>query len=103
MDMDLFERAMWLKLRFESIVGDLTVEEVSDLPLMSQTPLCPDLDTLARGIDVNLRNLEGRSFVESEPDPYRDALTLKLDILKRIIEVKLAEREVAQKTERGIE
>lgn len=92
--MDIFEQAARAKLRFPSKVGDLTAEQLWDLPLTSKNGV--DLDTLARAANGGLKELDEGSFVSLKPDPRRAPYELRLDILKRIIAVKLDEAKAAE-------
>jgi hypothetical protein len=89
----MFEKATRLKLRFSSIRGDLSTEQLWDLPLQSKTGF--DLDTVAKGVNAQLKESAEESFV-TEKSPVSEELSLKLDILKHIIAVKLKEREEAK-------
>jgi hypothetical protein len=86
---DIFEKASRKGLRFASPVGDLTTEQLWDLPLASTNPQKANLDALARGVSRELKGLEEESFVTLKPDPRKAELELRLAILKRVIEVKL--------------
>lgn len=101
--MTIFERATRQKLRFSSSVGDLTTEQLWDLPLTAKSADRPDLDKLARAVNSELKSLEEGSFVSVTPDPRKAELELKLDILKRIIEVKLADKAAAEKAAENAE
>src|SRR5262245_27964224 len=94
--MSIFERATRQKLRFASSVGDLNVEQLWDLNLTAKADK-PDLDKLARAVHAELKGIEDGSFVDIKPDPRKGELELKLDILKRIIEVKKADKAAAEK------
>jgi hypothetical protein len=94
--MTIFERATRQKLRFASSVGDLNVEQLWDLPLTAKADK-PDLDKLARAVHAELKSIEDGSFVDVKPDPRKGELELKLDILKRIIEAKKADKAAAEK------
>lgn len=91
MDINLFEQASRQKLRFASERGELMVEQLWDLPLTSKNGF--DLDTLAREVNRQLRLLSEESFVETKRAPATEILELKLEILKHIIAVRIAERE----------
>ena len=91
---DIFEQAVRRKLRFASSVGDLTVEQLWDLPLTHKSR--PNLNELAIATAKELRDLGDFSFVDVKPDPRKDVLTLQLQIQKRIIEVKMAEAATRQ-------
>lgn len=94
--MNIFEHASRTKLRFSSIVGELTTEQLWDLQLTSKGGRA-NLDAIARAVHAELKGLEEVSFVECKPDPRKDELELELEILKHIIAVKLAERDEADK------
>lgn len=80
------------KLRFDSTVGQLTIEDLWDLPLTSKKGV--SLDTLAVGLSRRLR--EGtESFVETETR-LNEELSLRFDIVKAIIDIRLAERDAAK-------
>lgn len=97
--MNIFETATREKYRFPSVKGDLTVEQLWDLPLVVNSPtrdVKADLNTIARGINAELRSSAEESFVPTKPDPRRDDLEIKLEILKHIIGVKVKERDDEQ-------
>ena len=98
---DIFEQAARKKLRFASSVGDLTVEQLWDLPLTHKSR--PNLNELAIATAKELRDLGDFSFVDVKPDPRKDVLTLQLEIEKRIIEVKMAEAALAQEAAKRVE
>lgn len=95
---NLFEKASRQKLRFASQRGDLTVEQLWDLPLTSAN--AASLDSIAVGLDTELRNTAPRSFVNSA-STGNALLELKLDIVKHIIEVRVEEntRKLAKQVE----
>jgi hypothetical protein len=86
-------------LRFPSSIGDLTVEALWQLPLLAKPGSSKvDLDTIARACNAELREIGDVTFVKTDkPDPQVANLTMKLDVLKRIIEVKEAEKDAAEK------
>lgn len=100
--MTIFEQAARDKLRFASSVGDLTTEQLWDLPLTAKGER-PDLDRIARATHAELKDIAEGSFVDLTPDPRKDALELKLEILKHVIAAKLAEREAAKKSAENAE
>lgn len=93
--MNLFEIATRKAYRFPSLKGELTVEQVWELPLTSRNGW--DLDTVARGINTELKALGEESFVSKGANPKRAVLQNKLDILKYVIEVKQNEATDAEK------
>jgi len=95
--MNLFEIATRKALRFPSVKGELTVEQVWQLPLLNRGINTVDLDTVARTINNELKALGEESFVNKGANPRRGDLQVKLDIVKHIIETKQAEAERAEK------
>lgn len=94
--MNLFEIATRKALRFPSIKGELSTEQLWQLPLTSKVGV--DLDTLAKAINKELKDTEEESFVATNSNPRRNDLQVKLDILKHIIGVK--QEEIAAATKR---
>lgn len=90
----MFEAASRLKFRFESPKGLLSVEDLWDLPLTSNTGKA-NLDDIAKGIYRQMKTTgDDVSFVT--PAQKSDASNeVKLDILKHIIAVRVAERDAA--------
>lgn len=93
--MSNFKKAARLKLRFPSIKGDLSVEQLYDLPLTSKTGF--DLDSVAKAINADLRLASEDSFVNTKPNLAKDLNQLCLDIVKEVIADKLAENEANAK------
>lgn len=77
------------KFRFPSNAGNLTLEQLWDLPLQHKTGL--DLDSVARNINNELRSITEESFVATTVDPRKPELEIKLSIVKEVIATKLAE------------
>ena len=85
----MFEKAVRLKLRFDTPAGLAGAEDLWDLPLTS-TKGRPNLDDVARALHKKLRSGDDVSFVETERKS--DAtVQLGFDIVKHIIDVRLAE------------
>ncbi len=84
----MFEKASRLKLRFETSRGILATEDLWDLPLSSVRGT--NLDELAIGLNRQLKDSQTESFVAANPRKD-EVLELKFEIVKRVIEVKLAE------------
>jgi hypothetical protein len=87
MKMSLFEKATRTKVRFDTFVGSLSVEDLWDLPLISNSV---NLDVIAIELNKALNNCETESFVKEE-NPNTKHLKFKLDVVKHIIEVKVEE------------
>mgnify|MGYP003407086937 CR=1 FL=1 len=85
----LFTDASRLKLRFNTVVGVLSVEDLWDLPLESKNKV--NLDSIAINLHRELKDTKEESFIsKSKANPI---LEMKLDIVKYIIGVKLQESE----------
>ncbi|QJA43028.1 hypothetical protein [Phaeobacter phage MD18] len=93
--MNIFEAASRQKLRFATNKGNLTVEQLWDLPLTSSKGL--SLNEIGMGIKHALRDTEIDSLVDTGTNPERVKMTLSLDIIKHIIAVKQAENADARK------
>ena len=90
----MFEKALRQKFRFESPKGMLTVEDLWDLPLTSATNR-PNLDDIARALHAQLKSGADVSFVN--PGQMSDpTVQAKFDIVKHIIDVRVAENEAAR-------
>jgi hypothetical protein len=92
--MSIFEQASKQKLRFDSNRGVLATEQLWDIPLQSRTGF--DLDTIAKVTNAALKATAEESFVSTNVNHANSTLTLKLDILKHIIAIKMKEAEDAK-------
>lgn len=86
---NLYKQAAKDKVRFASGKGLLHVEDLFDLPLTSKSGL--DLDTVAKTVNKELKELGEESFVENTNNSKREALQLKLDIVKDVIHTRQEE------------
>ena len=93
--MNIFERAARAKLRFDSPVGELTAEQLFDLPLTAKETK-PNLDSIARAVNRELKEIVDGSFVEVKPDPRKADLELRLELLVHVIESKKADKAAAE-------
>lgn len=93
---DLFITASRRKFRFASERGDLTVEQLWDMPLTARTGF--DLNNVARGVNNELKGLAEESFVETSTNPRRKTLEQMLEIVKTVIATKQAEAKAATET-----
>lgn len=89
--MDMFEQASRLKLRFASIKGALSTEQLWDLPLTSKDGF--NLDQVARAANNELNEASQESFVLTRASPAKNLAQTRLEIVKHIIAVRLAENE----------
>jgi hypothetical protein len=92
--MSIYKEAARTRLRFSSTKGDLTDEDLFQLPLTARGNNV-DLDTLAMAVNGELTTLAAGSFVKRTPDKRQIELALKLDILKDVIATKQAEEDAA--------
>lgn len=84
--MELFEKALRNKLRFESGQGLLSTEDLFDLSLTS-------LDKMAKAVNKLLRDEGEDSFIPTATLKRATHNDLRLEILKHIISVKVAAEE----------
>jgi transcriptional regulator of NAD metabolism len=97
-ELNLFERATRDNFTFDSNRGALSVQDLWDLPLISTKHGILTLDQVAQTVNHDLQQTKNVvSFVKPEPkaDQRRILLENKLEVVKRIIEVKIAERDAA--------
>ena len=91
--MSIFQQASRLKLRFDSNKGLLSSEDLWDLPLTS-TVNRDNLDDIAKKLYKQLKDSNTESFVVKAVKTD-EVLQLKFDIVKTIIDIKVAEAEKA--------
>jgi len=89
----MFEKAARLKLRFETTKGFVSIEDLWDLPLTGNGA---NLDKIAIALSRQLKDSIDDSFVVKTEKPD-SLLQLKFDIVKHIIDVRLAENEASKK------
>lgn len=83
----MFDKATRLKLRFKSKQGLISTEDLWDCTL-------PTLNDIAKTVSRELKEDSEEDFI-SQKTKTNTELTLKLDVVKHIIEVKLAEKAAA--------
>jgi hypothetical protein len=86
-DHSLFYNASRKKFRFSSDKGDLTTEQLWDLPL---TGKC-SLNSVAVGINRLLKETGEESFVEDTSNPAQARLREQLEVVKTVIAVRQQE------------
>lgn len=91
----MFEKASRKQYRFPSTKGNLTVEDLWVIPLTSNRKDQPNLDDIARTLFKELKENETESFV-IKSTKTDDTIKDKFDIVKHIIDIRLAEAEVAK-------
>ena len=93
---NLFEKASRQKLRFETVRGVVSVEDLWEAPLTSKNGY--SLDDIAKGINRELKDTKEESFVEPS-STGSTTLELKLEILKHIIKTRQEENEAKSKAQ----
>lgn len=93
-EQNIFEQASRLSLRFSTPQGTLVVEDLWKLPLTSANPARANLDDIARACSQRVKESSTESFV-TRPAKTDETAQLALDLVKRVIEVRLAENEAA--------
>ena len=81
----MFEKALRMKLRFSTVKGNITSEDLWDLNLNM-------LDDVAKDLHRKLKESEEKSFVVKKVDKTKDIIEIKFEITKHIIHVKLEEQ-----------
>lgn len=95
----MFEQASRRKLRFAIPGGQITVEDLWDLPLTSRSGR-GNLDDLARGLHRQLKQTnDDVSFVEPVENSKNEDLNLRFELVKHVIAVRVAERRAAAERE----
>jgi len=92
--MNIFEQASKIALRFATTRGSITTEDLWIMPLTS--PCGFSLDDLAKVLHKEIKDSEVSSFVLKQ-DTKNEIATLKFDIVKHIIDTKLAEIDAQEK------
>ena len=85
---NLFEQASKLKLRYKTNYGLVTTEDLWDLPLTS-------LDEVAKSLNKQVKEAGEESFIEVK-STANEKLELSFEIVKYVIKVKLVEQEAAK-------
>lgn len=94
-DINVFEYATRHKLRFASTKGELSTEQLWDVPLRAMDGF--DLDAIAKAVNKALKTLTEESFVRTERTPAHTKAELALEVVKHIIQVKLDAEESAKR------
>ena len=89
----MFEKATRLKVRFATDKGNITIEDLWDLPLTSKTST--SLDSVAKSLNKSIKEEEEESFVVKKT-AMNNITTLKFSIVKHVIAARLAEIEAKE-------
>lgn len=90
---NVIEEAVRKGVRFTSDRGNITTEDLYQLPLQSQRGV--SLDSVAVQCNRELKALTEESFV-AERSAQNTEAQLKMDVVKHIIDIRKAEREAAK-------
>ena len=93
----LFEIAARSRWRFKSVIGELNVEQLWDLPLITTVATKASLNEVAIKLQEAINAVTQNSFVNSTNDRAADLLNLELDLVKYIIKTKKDEKAAAEK------
>lgn len=91
--MSIFEKAVRQKLRFVSSAGQLTVEDLWDLPLTSTSKA--NLDDIAKGLYRQLKTSGDEVSFVNTAQKTDETIQLKFDIVKHVIDTRVAENALA--------
>lgn len=94
--MNLFEKATKNKFRYPSSVGELSTEQLWELPLLAPRANQPDLDKVAQVLSIKIRELPEESFVRKGTNVNRQRLSDCLEVVKHIIAHKQAAEQEAE-------
>lgn len=94
-EVNIYKEASRLGLRYPSIKGTLTVEQLWELPLTSRNGF--DLDEIAKCVNHALKEEAEESFVEKSTNPTKARYELMLEIVKDIISTKQEDAKAAAK------
>lgn len=91
----MFELASRLKLRFGTVKGRVTVEDLWDMPLTDDDGC--SLDDIAKSLNRAIKEDADASFVvQAKKNKCEEENELRFDITKYVISVKLADIEEAE-------
>jgi hypothetical protein len=90
---NIFEYATRNKLRFASVRGELSVEQLWDVPLRSRDDF--NLNIIAKGANKAFKEISEESFVETTKTAEHTRREAVLEAVKYVIETKLTEEKVA--------
>ena len=91
----IFEYATRKKLRFASTRGELSTEQLWDVPLRSPDGF--NLNAIAKATSKALKDISEESFVETAKTPEHALCETAMDVVKYVIDAKLAEESAAKK------
>lgn len=94
---NIFEYATRNKLRFASVKGELTVEQLWDVPLRSRGSDSFNLNSVALYAHRALEAVSAMNFVDTAKTAEHARLEAALEVVKYVIDTKLVEEKAAKK------
>lgn len=95
MTTNIFEYASRNKLRFASTKGELTVEQLWDVPLRSTDGF--NLNAVAKTVNEAVKAVNEENFVETTRTKAHTRLETAFEVVKHVIDVKLADEDAAKR------
>lgn len=95
MTTNIFEYASRNKLRFASSRGELTTEQLWDVPLRSTDNF--NLNAVAKATNEAVKAANEENFVETSRSSIHTRIETSFEIIKHVIEVKLADEAATKK------
>ena len=94
---NIFEYATRNKIRFQSSRGELTLEQLWDVPLRGNNGEAFDLNAVAKMANKAYKDISEESFVETVKTQEHVRREMALEVVKYVIEAKLADEEYAKR------
>ena len=88
----MYKKAIQLGITFPSVKGNVTLQDLFDLPLKGAC----SLNAIARQVSRNLKEAEGEEDFVGGVSVESTAMNLQLDIVKDVIKTRLQEVEVEE-------
>ena len=107
MTTDIFSSATRSKLRFPSVVGPISVEDLWDLPLTTLRRTRPSLEDVGNALLQKQQSFAATSILTTTtPSPEKAAVDLAVEVIRHIVTVREAETQarteaMAQASERA--
>lgn len=95
MTTNIFEYATRNKLRFASSRGEITTEQLWDVPLRSGDGF--NLNAVAKAANDVVKLINEENFVETSRTPAHARSEVAFEVVKHVIDVKLADEAAAKK------
>ena len=92
---NIFEYATRNKIRFPSVKGELTVEQLWDVPLRSRDDF--NLNSVAKAANKAWKDASEETFVETVKTTAHVRLETAFEVVKHVIDFRLAEEASAKK------